>query len=81
MISKNGKASGMALRIILQKGNTIKYGSILGKRSGNGRSTIVVRETKKTLEIKISSLDATALRASANSVLRSLQVAESVSKA
>ncbi len=70
----------MALVIVLQKTSPLMYSSLLGKRSIAGRSEISVKETKQAIKIEISSKDATALRASANSVLRTIQVAEAASK-
>lgn len=72
-----GKASGINLVIVLGKAEKLNYSKILGKSIKHNRSAITVKETKEKLTITIKAKDATALRASANSILRDLQIIES----
>lgn len=70
--------SNIALTLILNKTEKLNYSRILGKRSvKHDRSSTVLKETPSKLTITIKASDATALRASANSVLRDLQIIES----
>lgn len=69
-------AKGISLKIILEKEPNLRYTRIFGKNKGHGRSTVKIKENGKRLIIEIAAKDATALRASANSILRDLQVIE-----
>ena len=64
----------------IPKHGGLKYRKIIGKISMYSRSRTYVKENKKILEIRITARDVTALRASANSVIRDLQVIEQVAK-
>lgn len=66
----------IGLKITLEKEKDLNYTKILGKNIGHSRSTIKIKEGKTELIIEIYANDATALRASANSILRDLQVIE-----
>lgn len=68
--------SALSLEITLPKDGSISYTKILGKFPIQKRSTIIIKESKTTLIISIKAKDATALRASTNSILRDLQVIE-----
>lgn len=65
------------LRILVKKDPKIRYLKILSQKRSSERCTISLKEYKTRLIIGISAKDATALRASANSILRDLQVIES----
>ncbi len=70
---------GYTCSIVLPDSGSARYGTVLhgGKYK---RSTISITRTAAGTTIEIRALDATALRASANSILRDLQVAEASSK-
>jgi tRNA threonylcarbamoyladenosine modification (KEOPS) complex Pcc1 subunit len=68
-------------KIVVKKDNGISYSRILGMRGNRKRSSTSLSESKDAPEIKISAADATALRASLNTMARSLQVVDSVLKA
>jgi hypothetical protein len=72
------KAKGQfKLKLILKKEPKLKYKKLLNTRTKQGRSTVCIIETKENIIIEINAADATALRASTNSLLRDLQVIES----
>lgn len=64
------------IKISKQKG--IAYKKIIGVNKSYKRSKIKISENKNCVYISIDANDITALRASANAVLRELQVIESV---
>ncbi|MGD0728513.1 MAG: KEOPS complex subunit Pcc1 [Candidatus Micrarchaeaceae archaeon] len=64
------------LKLIINKEKALEYSKILSIKTEHKRSNIKLKEIKGTLFIEISAKDATALRASANSILRDLQVIE-----
>ncbi len=70
---------GYTCSIALPESGSARYGTVLhgGKYK---RSVISITRTAAGTTIEIRALDATALRASVNSVLRDLQVAEASSK-
>jgi Transcription factor Pcc1 len=65
------------LKLILKREPKLKYTKLLSARTKQGRSTIHITQTKQSIIIEINAHDATALRASTNSLLRDLQVIES----
>ncbi len=65
--------------ITIKKKAGIKYSSIIKLRKYK-RSSIKVAERKGSVNFRIAADDATALRASANAVLRELQVIEGIEK-
>jgi tRNA threonylcarbamoyladenosine modification (KEOPS) complex Pcc1 subunit len=70
--------ANITLTLILNKTEKLNYSRILGKRGvKHDRSRTTLKETSNNLTITIKATDATALRASANSVLRDLQIIES----
>lgn len=73
-MAKAASQESVYLKLVMPKDDTINYSKILGKKSTHKRSTIKIKEDKKLLAIEIESNDITALRASANSILRNLQV-------
>ncbi len=62
--------------IVLPKRTKSSYQSILGKARDQKRGTVSVKEDKATITIIISAEDATALRASFNSLMRDIQAIE-----
>ncbi len=66
----------LKLELILKKEPRLRYTRILSTKNRQGRSAVTINETKNSIIIKIKAPDATALRASANSILRDLQVIE-----
>jgi tRNA threonylcarbamoyladenosine modification (KEOPS) complex Pcc1 subunit len=78
MLQKS-KAKGAAFELILKlnKEEKLNYKKILGNNTKHNRSSVEFKESEKELIIKITAKDATALRASTNSILRDLQVIES----
>jgi tRNA threonylcarbamoyladenosine modification (KEOPS) complex Pcc1 subunit len=64
------------LRLVIAKDPKINYRKILGNSLKHERSTTAIKEEKETLIVEITAADLTALRASANSILRDLQVIE-----
>lgn len=68
------------LTIVISKEENLNYSRILNRKMRYPRSDLAIKETKDTLKITITAKDATALRASSNSVLRDLQVIEAASK-
>lgn len=70
------QANKISLKIILAKEPKINYARMLGKNAKHDRSAVKIKEGSKELVIEITAKDATALRASANSILRDLQVIE-----
>jgi tRNA threonylcarbamoyladenosine modification (KEOPS) complex Pcc1 subunit len=74
MSAETGPKKAIQLKLILEREHGIKYSSILGKSKRHARSAIKVQDKGEDLIIEITAKDLTALRASANSVLRDLQV-------
>ncbi len=74
------KTDGLYLKLIVGKQHGLNYTKIIGKNTTHSRSTIKMQEDKRNLTIEITAKDATALRASTNSILRDLQTIEGVSK-
>jgi tRNA threonylcarbamoyladenosine modification (KEOPS) complex Pcc1 subunit len=70
------KLVNLKLKLILVKEPNINYSRIFKKQIQHQRSTVTVSQTKRHLVIEIKARDATALRASANSLIRNLQVIE-----
>ncbi len=68
--------ANLGLTITIKKDPKIKYLKILSQKGKKERSTTSLKEKGSELIIKIAAKDATALRASVNSVLRDLQVIE-----
>jgi tRNA threonylcarbamoyladenosine modification (KEOPS) complex Pcc1 subunit len=75
-MAKDSHTKKISLKIVLDKEPKLNYSKILGKNLGHSRSAIKITESKSALTIEITAKDATALRASANSILRDLQVIE-----
>jgi len=67
----------MHLKLIIEKKPSLNYSKILGAAKKHTRSDTKLKELKGTLIIEISATDLAALRASANSILRDIQVIES----
>jgi tRNA threonylcarbamoyladenosine modification (KEOPS) complex Pcc1 subunit len=68
--------ANLKLKILVKKDPKIKYLKILSQKSRKERSTISLKEYRTKLIIEVRAKDATALRASTNSILRGLQVIE-----
>jgi tRNA threonylcarbamoyladenosine modification (KEOPS) complex Pcc1 subunit len=66
------------LKLTLAKRHGIDYAKIIGKGKKHSRSSMLVREKGDMLIVEINSGDITALRASANSLLRDIQVINSI---
>jgi tRNA threonylcarbamoyladenosine modification (KEOPS) complex Pcc1 subunit len=64
------------LTIIVEKEKGLYYAKIINKQTKRSRGDVSIKENKQKLTIQINASDATALRASANSILRDLQVIE-----
>ncbi|MDE1870685.1 MAG: CTAG/PCC1 family protein [Candidatus Micrarchaeota archaeon] len=64
----------LKLDLVIRKTDEVNYSKILGDNKRHRRSAISIRENGKMLIIEIKASDLTALRASANSILRNLQV-------
>jgi tRNA threonylcarbamoyladenosine modification (KEOPS) complex Pcc1 subunit len=75
MVASSTK-SKLQLKLILKKEQKLNYTRILTKSLRHKRSNISIKETKDKLIIKIKAEDATALRASINTLIRDLQVIE-----
>ena len=73
-MAKSG-STNLQFKLIIKKEPGLKYTKVLSGATHN-RSTISMIESKDTLTIEIKAKDATALRASTNSILRDLQVIE-----
>lgn len=69
------KALKLQLNITLEN-NTINYSKLFNGPKRHERSDMKIKSTKGRLVIEVTAKDATALRASANSILRDLQVIE-----
>ena len=65
------------LKLVLKKETNLNYSKILGASKSHKRSSTKLKESKGSLTIEISAMDLAALRASANSILRDMQVIES----
>ena len=70
------KPSTVYLKLVIGKSDSTNYSKILGKKSTHRRSTISIKEDRDALTIEITATDTTALRASVNSILRNIQVAD-----
>jgi len=75
--AKSG-GSRFAATIRITKAKGTSYRAALGEMSPHERSSVKVTETAAQLEIEITAKDAAALRATLNSALKDLHVAESV---
>jgi|GEM_PF-1162974 tRNA threonylcarbamoyladenosine modification (KEOPS) complex Pcc1 subunit len=64
------------IRLVVPKDPKINYKRLLNNQTNHERSNTAIKEQKETLIIEITAKDLTALRASANSILRDLQVIE-----
>ncbi|MGI0100671.1 MAG: KEOPS complex subunit Pcc1 [Candidatus Micrarchaeaceae archaeon] len=64
------------MKIVFEGEPNLEYEKILGTGSKHKRSNVTVAAKNSKLIIEITASDATALRASVNSVLRDLQVIE-----
>jgi hypothetical protein len=73
-MTRHGSKNKASFRLIIAKEPGLKYSRLLSRSKRYGRSTMKVKETSSTVTIEINATDLTALRASANSVLRDLQV-------
>ena len=62
------------LKLVLDREPALNYSTILQKTKRYERSSFKIHEDGKNLVIEITANDLTALRASANSVMRDLQV-------
>jgi len=71
------KKDSFQLTLILNKESGLNYKSLLNTETRHERSKITINEKGKNIIVEITASDATALRASANSILRNLQVIES----
>ena len=63
--------------IMIPKSLKINYGKALGELREHKRSGMKIQETQTTIKITIETNDLTALRASANSIIRDISVIES----
>ncbi|MGA2799795.1 MAG: KEOPS complex subunit Pcc1 [Candidatus Micrarchaeaceae archaeon] len=68
--------ANLTLKLLVKKDPKIKYLKILSQKGSRERSTISLKEQRVNLIIEIKAKDATALRASVNSILRDLQAIE-----
>jgi hypothetical protein len=66
----------LQLRLILEKEPKLKYKKLFEISPRKGRSIVTIKEMKNNLIIEIKAKDATALRATTNSLMRDLQVIE-----
>ena len=66
--------------ITLHKSAKINYTKLIGNLRMYKRSVIEIGETPEAFSVKINAADPTALKASFNSILRDIQVIESVRK-
>ena len=67
--------------ISIPKKGRLNYKKILGDSREHKRSGIKISETPVSLKIEISAKDATAMRASMNSIMRDIQVIEDAGEA
>lgn len=70
------KAAKVSITLVLEKTDRLSYSRTLGRKIRHDRSNIFLKETAGKLTITIKAKDLTALRASANSILRDMQVIE-----
>ena len=75
MKGQKGKAN-YSLILTVQKKGGIDYATILGGAKKYKRSSVRFEDAGQELRITVEAGDATALRASANAILRDLQVIE-----
>jgi len=64
------------LRLVIKKRSKLNYSRILGKGREHRRSSTKLKESKDRIIVEIAAKDLAALRASANSILRNIQVIE-----
>ena len=73
-------ANRYAARITITKHLPIKYSKMIGSYKAYRRSKISTKEGAHSISISIAANDATALRASLNSVMRDIHVIESTGR-
>ena len=74
--TKARNAANFKLKLLIKKDPKINYLKIISQSRKKERSTTNIKEQGGKLIIEIGAKDATSLRASANSILRDLQVIE-----
>ena len=67
-------------KVLIPKRKDLDYTGMLVQTSKYKRSSMSVRDLGSALEVVVTATDTTALRASLNSLLRDLQVIESVAR-
>lgn len=72
--SKKQNLHTLFMKLEIKKDPQTRYLKILNKTTTRGRSLLKIKERGGLLTIEITANDATALRASANSILRDIQV-------
>ncbi len=76
------KRNRYAADILVEKSNpNLRYLELVTKSRAYKRSSVKFRETKNSIRFSISAADATALKATLNSIMGELSVVESVLKA
>lgn len=80
MSGKAGGGRSFTATITITKKASASYKMALGEIKAHERSTISIKETPSVLRIDVAARDPAALRATINSVLKDLQVADSVSR-
>ena len=75
-MAKKAQPPEFHLTLTFRKDKNLNYSKILNLKTAHKRSTLRQKEKKSLLTIEIRAKDATALRASANSLFRDLQVIE-----
>jgi tRNA threonylcarbamoyladenosine modification (KEOPS) complex Pcc1 subunit len=73
-MAKASSSKSLHLRLVIATEPGLNYKRILGKNTKHSRSTVKLTQSKDTLIIEITSADTTSMRASANAILRDLQV-------
>ena len=73
-MAKASSSKSLHLKLVIAKEPSLNYIRILGKNTKHSRSSVKLKEDESTLTIEIVSKDTTSMRASANSILRDLQV-------
>jgi tRNA threonylcarbamoyladenosine modification (KEOPS) complex Pcc1 subunit len=78
--TSTGRGGGAQAEIIIRKRSGIDYKKVLSSQDEGprGRSTTTITETADTVRITISAEDQIALRAAMNSIMREMQVLDSV---
>lgn len=73
--ARNDKSKNLLLlKLTIKKDPALDYAMLFKSEKAHSRSTTKVTNAKGSVTIEIKATDPTALRASANSVLRDLQV-------